>query len=272
MSVRVFSQPAGAPTVHPTAVVEGELDAPPSVVVGPYAIVQGEVHLGQGVRVEGHAMVQGPADLADGCRVYPYAVVGTDPQDQKYAGERTVVRLGRGATLREFVTVNRGTGLGGGETVVGEGCYLMAHVHVAHDCRLGRSVVIANDSTLAGHVHVGDHAVFGGRAAVGQYVRVGQGAFVAAGAMLERDLPPFGIAAGDRARLRGVNLVGLRRLGLDQHTRSAVSAAYGLLLRGDLSFARALDLVHERYGDVEQVADILRFIRESPGGIIPLGH
>jgi UDP-N-acetylglucosamine acyltransferase len=239
------------------------------VKVGPYAIVEGEVIVGSGSRIEGHGVVHGPARIGRSCRLYPYAVAGTDPQDQKWDGERTVVVMGDGVTLREFVTVNRGTGAGGGETVLGGACYLMAHAHVAHDCRLGRNVVVANGATLAGHVMVGDHAVFGGRAAVGQHVRVGRGAFVAAGAMLERDLPPYAIAAGDRAELRGVNVVGMRRLELDERVRASVSSAYAILCGRSLRFSDALAEVERRHGHVAEVREILDFVGGSRMGITP---
>jgi len=262
---------APGPDVHPTAVVDRGVQLAPGVRIGPYAVVSGEARLGRGCVIEGHAVIQGPAELGQECRLYPYCIVGTDPQDQKYSGERTVVRIGGGTTLREFVTVNRGTGLGGGETVIGECCYLMAHVHVAHDCRLGEHVVIANACSLAGHVTIGDHVVFGGMAAVGQYVRVGACAFVAAGAMLERDLPPFGIAAGDRAKLRGLNLVGMKRIGTSDEVRRAVTGAYTALLRRGRPFRETLAEIESDWGDVEEVADLLAFIEASEIGILPAG-
>jgi UDP-N-acetylglucosamine acyltransferase len=255
--------------VHPTAVVDREVRLGEGVHIGPYAVISGDVRLGHGCEVSGHAVIQGPAELAGECRLYPYCIVGTDPQDQKYSGERTVVRIGAGTTLREFVTVNRGTGLGGGETVIGRGCYLMAHVHVAHDCRLGDHVVIANACSLAGHVTIGDGVVFGGMAACGQYVRVGSCAFVAAGAMLERDLPPYGIAAGDRARLRGLNLVGMKRLGTRDEVRRAITGAYTALLRRGRPFRETLDEIESEWGQVTEVADLLAFIRASEIGILP---
>jgi UDP-N-acetylglucosamine acyltransferase len=249
--------------------VDPEVRLDREVIIGPYAVVSGEVELGRGCVVDAHAVMQGPAVLGEGCHLYPYCVVGTDPQDQKYGGERTLLRIGSGTTLREFVTVNRGTGLGGGETVLGESCYIMAHVHVAHDCRLGHHVVVANGCSLAGHVTVGDHVVFGGMAAVGQHVRIGGCALVAAGAMLERDLPPYGIAAGDRAKLRGVNLIGMKRTGVGDEVRRAVKGAYTALLRRDRSFRDALDEIATAWGGVDEVREILAFIEESTIGIAP---
>jgi UDP-N-acetylglucosamine acyltransferase len=261
--------PDGA--AHPTAVVDGSVEAGAGLKVGPYAIISGHVILGGDCVVEGHAVLQGPAELGHECRLYPYAVVGTDPQDQKYGGESTTVRIGDRTILREFVTVNRGTGLGGGETVIGDDCYLMAHVHVAHDCRLGNRVVIANGCSLAGHVSVGENVVFGGMAAVGQYVRIGACAFVAAGAMLERDLPPFGIAAGDRARIRGVNLVGMKRSGLPDDVRRAITGAYTCLLRRDRPFRETIRGIEATWGACPEVRDLLAFIEQSELGILPPG-
>jgi len=269
MSVDSLRRSPPASVVHSTAVVDPAVRLGAGVSVGPYAVLSGEVLVAASVEIEAHAVIQGPAEIGCDTRLYPYCVVGTDPQDQKYAGERTVVRVGERCTLREFVTVNRGTGLGGGETVVGDDCYLMAHVHVAHDCRLGRHVVIANGCTLAGHVDVGDDVVFGGMAAVGQYVRIGRCAFVAAGAMVERDLPPFGIAAGDRARLRGVNLVGMKRTGLPVEARRAITGAYTLLLRHDRPFRDSLAGIGSTWGHVPEVREILDFVDATRMGIVP---
>lgn len=270
MPVKSATAP-GTAEVHPTAVVDPSVTLEAGVRIGPYAIITGDVTLGSGCTVDGHAVIQGPTVIGEDCRIYPYAVIGTDPQDQKYEGERTVVRIGDRTTLREFVTVNRGTGLGGGATVIDEDCYLMAHVHVAHDCRLGRHVVIANGCSLAGHVRVDEHVVFGGMAGVGQYVRIGACAFVAAGAMLERDLPPFGIAAGDRAKIRGVNLVGMKRTGVSDEVRRAVTGAYTVLLRRDQPFRETLREIGSSWGQVVEVRDLLDFIEQSELGIAPTG-
>jgi UDP-N-acetylglucosamine acyltransferase len=271
MSVKPIRERAPGARIHPTAVVEPDVRLAAGVSVGPYAVLTGDVTLGPGCAVESHVVLQGPAVLGEGCHLFPYCVVGTDPQDQKFSGERTVVRIGDRSTLREFVTVNRGTGLGGGETVIGDDVYIMAHAHVAHDCRLGRRVVVANGCSLAGHVDVADSVVFGGMAACGQFVRIGTCAFVAAGAMVERDVPPFGIAAGDRARLRGVNLVGLKRAGVDAEARVAITAAYTSLLGREAPFARTVSRLEERYGHIDEIASLVSFIRDSELGVVPPG-
>ena len=261
--------PAGL--VHATAIVDPGARLGPGVAVGPYAVIEPEVMLGRGCVVHSHAVIGGPAEIGAGTRIHPYAVVGTDPQDHKWKGERTIARIGARCEIREFATINRGTGRGGGETVVMDDSYVMAHAHVAHDCRLGSHVVIANMCSLAGHVVVDDHVVFGGMSAVSQYVRIGRCAFVAAGAMLERDLPPFGIAAGDRARLAGVNLVGMRRLGLSDEARRAIKGAYAILLRKGVAFRLALREIEASWGVIPEVRAILDFIGDSRTGIVPPG-
>jgi UDP-N-acetylglucosamine acyltransferase len=262
--------PGGA-RVHSTAVVDPTVRLDAGVRIGPYAVLTGDVDLGAGCVVEGHAVVQGPSAIGAGSRLMPYCVVGTDPQDHKYEGERTLVRIGERCTLREFVTVNRGTGLGGGETSIGDDSYVMAHAHVAHDCRVGSRVVVANACSLAGHVTIGEGVVFGGLAAVGQYVRIGTCAFIAAGAMIERDVPPFAIAAGDRARLAGVNLVGLERRGVTAEARRAIVSSYTLLLRRDRRFLEALAEIERAWSHVDEVRDLLSFVGESRLGIVPPG-
>ncbi len=269
--MQVRPKPARTGRIHATAVVDPGARLEPGVTIGPYAVVDPDVSLGRGCAIDAHAVLRGPAEVGASTRIYPYAVVGTDPQDHKWKGEHTSVRIGARCGIREFVTVNRGTGHGGGETVIMDDCYVMAHAHIAHDCRLGRHVVVANMCTLAGHVVVEDHAVFGGMAAVGQHVKIGRCAFLAAGTMLERDLPPFGIAAGDRARLRGVNLVGMRRMGLDEIARRAVKGAYAILLRKGVTFREALGEIESSWGGVEEVRSILDFIGSSRAGIVPPG-
>jgi UDP-N-acetylglucosamine acyltransferase len=220
---------AGAGFVDPRAAIDPGARLGPGCSVGPFAVIGPEVALGAGNVVHAHAVVLGPTAMGDGNEVHPFAVLGGAPQDLRHKGEPTRLEIGHRNVFREHVTVSRGTAHGGGVTVVGDDNLLMIGCHVAHDCRFGNRIVMANHATLAGHAIVGDHAVFGGLVGVGPFVRVGESAMLAAGAMIDRDVAPFCIAAGDRARLVGVNRVGLRRRGFSVAARAQIKRILRLL-------------------------------------------
>lgn len=257
-----------APTiVHPTAVVDRGAELGEDVHVGPYCVVGPACHIGPGTRLESHVVVSSHAILGRGCRVHPFAVLGGEPQDRKYRGEPTLVEIGDEVTVREHVTVHRGTAASAGRTVVGARTLLMAYSHVAHDCEVGDSVVLANGATLAGHVAVEPHAVLGGYAAVGQMLRVGESAMVAAGAMVEQDVPPFCTVAGDRARVRALNLVGLRRRGFDDETLDALGAAFRVLFRSREPLAAAVERARAEAPPLPEVERLLAFVLGSAKGV-----
>lgn len=239
--------------IHPSALVSPEARLGEGVRVGPFAVIEAGAEVGAGSRVDAHAVVRGGASLGAGNVVHPFAVIGGDPQERTYAGEPTRLVVGDGNTFREHVTVNRGSVRGGGVTRLGSHGLYMAGVHVAHDCAVGDRVELANGALLGGHVVVGDHAVLGGGAALAPFVRVGARAFVAAGAMVERDVPPFVIAAGDRARVRALNRVGLERSGVPEASREALARAFRALFRGDLPRRAAAEAL---------AADADPFVRE----------
>ncbi len=225
--------------VHPLALVAPDAELGAGVVVGPFAIVEPGVVLGAGTRVDAHAVVRRGTRLGARNVVHPFAVLGGDPQERAYAGEPTLLEIGDGNTFREHVTVHRGSLKGGGVTRIGGGSLFMVGVHVAHDCVLGDRIELANDVLLGGHAALGDHVAMGGGAAVGPFVRVGTRAFVAAGAMVEQDVPPFVIVAGDRARVRALNRVGLARSGVPAASRAALERAFRLLFRSGTPRAAA---------------------------------
>jgi UDP-N-acetylglucosamine acyltransferase len=215
-----------APNVHPTALVDPRAEVDPSVRIGPYCVVGAGVVIGAGTRLVSHVVVEGPTAIGQGNTIHPFAVVGGEPQ-HKRAGKvpgPTRLVMGDANVLREHVTLHRGTD--GGTTSVGSHNLLMVGCHVAHDVTLGSHVTIANGVQLAGHAVVGDHATFGGLAGIAQRVRVGESAFVAAGAMVEREVPPFVIVQGDRARVRALNKVGLRRRGVSEESIAALERAF----------------------------------------------
>jgi UDP-N-acetylglucosamine acyltransferase len=214
--------------IHPTALVDKTASIDPTCEIGPYAIVGPETVLGPRTKIGAHCVVEHATLGADNV-LHPGCYVGTPPQDLKYAGEKTRLVMGDKNVIRECVTMNRGTAQGGGVTRIGSNCLFMAYSHVAHDCQLGNGVILVNSVALAGHIHVGDFAVLGGICAVHQYVRIGRYAMLGGGSMNGMDILPFTTTQGDRAVLRGLNALGMRRGGFSREAMSAVKAAYKTL-------------------------------------------
>src|SRR5215813_8636760 len=200
-------------SVHPTAIVAPGAKLHATVEVGPYAVIGPQVEIGAGTTVGPHAVIEGRTRLGERNKVFQFASVGAQPQELKYAGEDSALEIGNENLIREFTTLHKGTTGGGGVTRIGDRNLFMAYAHVAHDCQVGNGCVLANAATLGGHVEVGDHVILGGLAAVHQFTRIGKHAFVAGGAMVVMDVPPFCVAQGDRAELAGINSIGLARHG-----------------------------------------------------------
>jgi UDP-N-acetylglucosamine acyltransferase len=253
--------------IHPTAVVDPHAEIGDGVSIGPYAVVGAGVMLGPDVELMAHAVVLGRTILHARCRVFPGAVLGAEPQDVKYRGEPTRLVVGEGTIFREGSTAHRGSVGGNGETLIGSGCLLLAQSHVAHDCRVGDSVILSNSVALAGHSEVGDHAVLGGMAGLHQNARVGRCAMVGAGAMCSQDVPPFVLAQGDRARLFGLNTVGLHRIGLDPGAICALKAAYYILFRSGLPLGDAVSELRSKALPQPEVAELLDFVASSRRGV-----
>jgi UDP-N-acetylglucosamine acyltransferase len=226
--------------VHPSAEVSPRARLGEGVVVGPLCVVGDDVELGEGTRLLASCVVLGPTSVGRNNVIFPYAVLGAEPQDRSHAGQATSLRIGDGNVFREHVTVHRGTAKDQGMTRLGSNSMFMVGVHLAHDVVVGDSVTLANDTLLGGHVHVESRVVTGGRAAFAPFVRVGEGAFVAAGAMVETDVPPFTIVAGDRARVRALNRVGLRRHGVPDGSRRALAKAFRMLFRHSVPRSESL--------------------------------
>jgi UDP-N-acetylglucosamine acyltransferase len=256
-------------SIHSTAVVSKQAEIDPSVEIGPFAVIEGAVVLHSGVTVGSHAVIKGPTVVGEGTRVFHHAVIGEDPQDLKYAGEATRLEIGKRNTFREFSTAHRGTagGKGGGVTRIGDDNLFMAYSHVAHDCVVGNGCVFANCAALAGHVVIQDAAILGGLSGVHQHSRVGRMAMVGGGAMCTQDVPPFTIAQGDRARLFGLNIVGLRRHGVSADTISALRDAYRDLFSQGLPMRIALEQVRASYARVPEVKELVEFIENSARGV-----
>ncbi len=225
--------------IHPTAVIDPSAKIDPTAEIGPYAIIGPETIIGPRTKIGAHTVVE-HATLGADNHLHPGCYVGTPPQDLKYAGEKTRLVMGDKNTVRECVTINRGTAQGGGLTKIGSGCLFMACSHIAHDCVVGDGVIVVNAVLLAGHVHIGDYAVLGGMAAIHQYNRVGRLAMLGGGSMNGLDVLPFANTQGDRATMRGLNLLGLKRAGVTPENRTALKAAYRTLFLSGLSQAEAL--------------------------------
>ena len=212
--------------IHPTAMIAEGAAVADGVKIGPYSTVGSNVSLAEGVSLASHVNVDGDTEIGAGTTVWPFASLGTAPQDLKYKGEPTKLMIGARCMIREHVTMNIGTEGGGGTTRVGDGCLFMVGSHVAHDCQLGKQVIMANNATLAGHVEIDDFAVLGGLSAVHQFVRIGAHTMIGGMAGVERDVIPFGSVIGNRAHLAGLNLVGMKRRGFEREEIHALRAAY----------------------------------------------
>lgn len=253
--------------IHPTAVVEEGASIGEGTRIGPYSTVGAQVRIGRNCEIGPHAHLTGRTEIGDGNRIYPFASVGTAPQDLKYGGEPTMLVIGARNTIRESVTINRGTAEGGGVTRLGDDNLLMAFSHVAHDCRVGSRVVMANCASPAGHVVLGDGAVIGGLVGIHQHTRIGELAFLGGGAMVTLDVPPFCVAVGDRAKLQGINIVGLKRAGLSEAEIRDVRAAYRILFQSGLRLLDAMERLKDEYAESIAVAKMVAFIESSTRGV-----
>lgn len=257
--------------IHPTAIIEPGAEIAASARIGPYCHIGAKVALGEEVELLSHVVVAGRTTIGAGTRIFPFASIGHRPQDLKYAGEDSALIIGRRNVIREHVTMNPGTAGGGMVTRVGDGGLFMASVHVGHDCLLGDNVIMANNATLAGHVVVGDYAAFGGLSAVHQFVRIGQHAYVGGLTGVERDVIPYGLVMGDRARLAGLNMVGLQRRGFSREDIQALRNAYQILFEdgNNGTLVDRVAVVAARYGEVGPVRDLVDFMRaENARGFV----
>jgi UDP-N-acetylglucosamine acyltransferase len=237
------------------------------VTIGPYSVIGAGVTLGADTRIGPHVVVEGDTKIGERVTVSQFASVGADPQDLKYAGEKTNLEIGNDTILREFVTVHRGTVDGGGVTRVGDQSLLMAYCHVAHDCQVGSRVIMANGATLGGHVEVGDHVVIGGLSAVHQFCRIGAYAFLGGMSGVNKDIPPFVKYWGSRGGLYGLNLVGLKRHGFPKESLSALRDAYRTVFQGVSTVQKALDEIEARYPSIPEITEFVGFIRASERGV-----
>src|SRR6056297_229237 len=253
--------------IHPTAIVDSGAEIDESVEIGPYSIIGGNVSIGAGSVIGPHVTIDPYTEIAPGCQIFQYASIGAVPQAVKFKGEKTYLKIGRNTIVREFATLNRGTEFGGGVTEVGEDNFLMAYTHIAHDCKTGRGVILANNATLAGHITIGDYVIVGGLVAIHQFVRIGDYGYIGGKSAVVKDIPPYVIAAGDRATLHGLNKVGLKRYGFSENTLSSLKKAYRIIFRIGLTVNEALERVVAEVENTPEVLNLVNFIKSTERGI-----
>jgi len=253
--------------IHPTAIIDPSAEIDTNVKIGPYAIVKSDVRIGSGTTIGPYTTIDQYVNIESDCQIFQYASIGTAPQDLKFRGEKTYLKIGKGTIIREFVTINRGTKTGFGITEVGEENYLMAYTHIAHDCKTGKQVILANNSTLAGHITIGDNVTVGGLVAIHQFVQIGDFAYIGGKSAVVKDIPPYVIAAGDRATLHGLNNVGLKRQNFQKSTLRQLKKAYRIVFRIGLTVKQASERVKAEVEQTPEVVNFMRFIVESNRGV-----
>ncbi len=256
--------------IHPTAIVDESCEISPEAHIGPYCIIGPGTKIGSGTELMSHVYVHGWTEIGERCRFYSHCSVGTDPQDLKYKGEATYLKIGNDNVIREFVSLNRGTRGGHGITVIGSNNFIMAYSHVAHDCTVGDYVIMATAGTLAGHVTVGDHATIGAFSAVHQFCRVGPHAFIGGFSVITRDALPYIRTVGQRndAKIYGINFIGLQRKGFSEETIAELKRAYRICFRSKLNTTDALARVRENHWTAPEVFTLVEFMESSERGFI----
>ena len=250
-------------TIHHTAIINPAATVADGVTIGPYSIIGPEVKLAANVKLHSHVVIDGNTSIGEGSEIFPFASIGTAPQDKKFKGEHSRLEIGKRNSIREHVTINPGTEGGGLVTKICDDCLIMIGAHVAHDCQIGNHVILVNNATLAGHVHVGHHAIVGGNSAVHQFVRIGAHAMIGGMSGVENDVIPYGTVMGERARLAGLNLVGLERRGFKKEQINELRNAYRMLFAPEGTFSERLEGVADNYATSEVVKDIVNFIRNK---------
>jgi len=254
--------------IHPTAIISPKAELADDVEVGPYSIIEDDVKIGSGTRVASHVVIKGPTTIGENNNIYQFASIGDDPQDKKYAGEPTSVEIGNGNTIREYVTINRGTVQDDGITRLGDNNWLMAYVHIAHDCKVGNETIFANLASLAGHVTVEDHVIFGGMSGAHQFTRIGAHSFIGNNAGVTRDVPPYLLVFGQPAVPKGINSEGLKRRGFDADQVRAIKEAYRVLYRKDNRLEEAHQQIAEMAKEHPVLANMAEFLSLSERSIV----
>jgi len=258
---------AGKDLIHPTAVIQSGAEIGEGVEIGPYAVIGKDVTIGKGTIVSSHAVIEGWTTIGTDCKIHQFVSIGTPPQDITYKGEKTEVIIGNNNIIREYVTVHRATAKAEKKTIIGNNNFLMAYVHIAHDCCIGNNVIMANAATLAGHVKIDDYAIVGGLVAIHQFANVGAYAIIGGASAITHDVPPYVMAVGNRAKLYGLNKVGLRRHGFSREEIDDLKKAYNILFKSGLTLKDALGKLEQELKHSLHVIKLIDFIQGSKRGI-----
>lgn len=253
--------------IHPTSIVSKKAEIEDETHIGPFCIINDGVHIKKGTKLISNVIIEGNTEIGENCIIYPFTTIGLPPQDLKYKGEKTGVRIGNNNVIREYITIHRASVGGDGVTEIGDNNFLMAYVHIAHDCKIGNSVIMANLATLAGHVIVEDYVVIGGLVAIHQFTRIGAYSMVGGFSGVGQDIPPYVIASGARAKLFGLNTVGLKRHGFSDSTINELKRAYKILFREKHTLKEALKKIQEELPYTEEIKHLIEFVQKNKRGI-----
>ncbi|MDX2458296.1 MAG: acyl-ACP--UDP-N-acetylglucosamine O-acyltransferase [Gammaproteobacteria bacterium] len=254
--------------IHSTAVIDSGAELAADVSVGPYTVIGPDVVVEAGSVIGPHVVINGQTRIGRDNRIYQFASIGEAPQDKKYAGERTRLEIGDRNTIREFVTINRGTAQDEGVTTLGDDNWIMAYVHIAHDCRIGNQTIFANNASLAGHVTIGDYVILGGFTLVHQFCSIGAYSLTAFGSGISLSIPPYVTVGGSPARAHGLNMEGLRRRGVPEATRKTLKQSYKTLYRENLSLQDAIKVLKDRAKDCPELEMLVTFLEQQKRGIV----
>lgn len=253
--------------IHPTAIIGNKADIDEDVSIGPFCIISDTVTIRKGTRVMSNVVIEGRTEIGEGCTIYPFSSIGLPPQDLKYKGEDTRVVIGDRNIIREYTSINRASVGGDGVTSVGNDNFLMAYSHIAHDCKIGNHVVMANAATLGGHVHIEDYVFIGGIVGVHQFTRIGAYVMVGGLSGISQDIPPYTMASGERAKLFGLNAVGLKRHGFSDTTINELKKAYKILFREKHTMKDAIRKVQSELPYSDEIKRLIEFIEKNKRGI-----
>ncbi|HEU4709753.1 MAG TPA: acyl-ACP--UDP-N-acetylglucosamine O-acyltransferase [Methylophilaceae bacterium] len=260
--------PDAVPRIHPTAIIDPKAELDSSVEVGAYTVIGADVRIGSGTTIASHVAIKGPTTIGSNNRIFQFSSLGEMPQDKKYAGEPTTLEIGNGNTIREFCTFNRGTVQDKGATRIGNDNWIMAYVHIAHDCQIANHTIFANNASLAGHVEVDDFAILGGFSLVHQFCKIGAHVITAVGSVIFKDIPPYITAAGYDAKPHGINSEGLKRRGFSSDAILNLKRAYKTLYRNGLTLDEAKQQLQQQQEKCSDIGIMLEFLERSTRGIV----
>jgi UDP-N-acetylglucosamine acyltransferase len=253
--------------IHPTAIVESKAEIDEDVIIGAYCIIGEDARIKKGTKLISNVIIEGNTEIGENCTIYPFTSIGLPPQDLKYKGEKTGLTIGNNNIIREYITIHRASVGGNGITTIGDNNFLMAYVHIAHDCKIGSHIIMANAATLGGHVVVEDYAVIGGLTAIHQFTRIGSYAMVGGFSGVGQDIPPYMIASGARAKLFGLNTIGLKRHGFSDTVINELKKAYKILFREKRTLTDAIKKIQENLPYTDEIKHLIEFIQKNKRGI-----